>query len=157
MQIEIVYKFIPSNEIDLIQPLWERLRDHHRDRSTYFKSRYEGMTFEQRKADLLKKTEKGQLHIDIAENAADRSVAGYCISSVTGEGSEREGEVDSLFVKNEFRHDGVGDQLMKLSLQWMGSKEVLIKRIIVAEGNEEVFTFYQKHGFYHLFSVLQQK
>lgn len=115
------------------------------------------MTFERRIALLLKKAEKGQLHIDIAENPTERSVVGYCISSVNGDGEEKEGEVDSLFVKDEYRNSGVGGQLMKLSLQWIDSLKAPVKRIIVAEGNEEVFKFYQKFGFYHLSNVLQQK
>jgi diamine N-acetyltransferase len=157
MNCKIRCRNISVQEMDCIGFLWEKLRDHHRMNSTHFKERYSTMTFFKRKNDLLDKLNRGQIHIDIAESIDDESIVGYCISSVKTDCNEKEGDIDSIYVEANYRKHGIGDELLKLSLHWLTEENVLIKKIIVAEGNESVFHFYEKHGFYHLYNVLLQK
>lgn len=135
----------------------EKLRDHHRINSTHFKERYETMSFDKRKSDLLEKAKIGLLQINTVENTPSRIIIGYCVSSIKTECLEKVGEIHSIYVDANFRKLGIGSELIKLSLDWFKIEKVSTKRIIVAEGNEEVFHFYQKYGFYHFSNVLQQK
>ena len=150
---KIIYERIDVQQINLIKNLWEKLRVHHKEKTDYFKERFEQLTFEIRKKVLLEKSESGLLIIDIAKSAENNLVA-YCVSSIDEKG---DGEIDSLFVLEEFRRKKIGDELMKRSLKWFDENKIETRRIVVAQGNEEAFAFYQKFGFYHLFNTLQQK
>ncbi len=46
---------------------------------------------------------------------------------------------------------------MKKSLKWMENYGVKDKRIGVGEGNEDVFSFYKRYGFYPKATILAQK
>jgi|AGTN01.2.fsa_nt_gi hypothetical protein len=52
----VKYVELGPESIDLIQPLWEGLNEHHLVRSSNFRGHYEQMTFEARKKDLLKRS-----------------------------------------------------------------------------------------------------
>jgi diamine N-acetyltransferase len=151
-------KYIRTDKsgIDQIKDLWEGLCRHHLDRSTSFKERYATMTFESRKKDLLKKLGEGEVILEIAMDSYLNRKIGYCLSIVTVH-QEPEGEIESLFIDSAYRGKGIGDVFMKHALEWLDSKHVKTKRIIVAAGNEEVFPFYEKYGFFHKFSTLEQK
>jgi len=148
---------IDSDDIDLIKTLWEGLRDHHAKNSANFTSRYQKMTFEQRKKNLLVKTIHGKLRIDVAEDQTIEKLVAYCISSVSKEANVITGEIDSIFIDQPYRKKGIGNNLMQLALEWLNSENVSEKKIIVAQGNEDALAFYQKFGFYPLHNVLQQK
>jgi len=103
------YTELGPESIDLIKPLWEQLNQYHLIRSPDFRQHYEQMTFEARKADLLKKE---RLCVLLA--LSDRAPIGYCVCTITGE----TGEIDSIFVQDEYRRSGIGEQLMNLALAW---------------------------------------
>jgi diamine N-acetyltransferase len=145
------------DKIDLIKSLWEGLKEHHRQNTAYFAERYQNSTFEIRKKALLAKTENGKLHIDVAEERTQGRIVAYCVSSVTDEILGGVGEIDSIFIDKDYRKLGIGDRLMKKALDWLDNENVRGKRIVVAQGNESVFDFYRKYGFYHLHHILQQK
>jgi ribosomal protein S18 acetylase RimI-like enzyme len=149
----ITYKRFNSTEIDLIKELWEGLRAHHKEKTEHFKERFENLTFETRKQVLLEKEKKGRLMIDIAMINAGRIIA-YCVSSID---ENKEGEIDSIFVDEQYRKNKIGDELMNRALAWFDDNDVSKRKIVVAQGNEETFRFYAKFGFYHLFSTLHQK
>ncbi len=44
--MNIIYIKLNHNQIDLIKPLWAKLRDHHHELSTNFPERYGAMKFE---------------------------------------------------------------------------------------------------------------
>jgi len=76
---------------------------------------------------------------------------GYCISSIT---KDNEGEIDSIFIEENYRRLGIGDCFMKKALEWMDKQSVKTKRIVIAYGNEEAMAFYSRYGFAPLFTVL---
>ncbi|NJO88099.1 MAG: GNAT family N-acetyltransferase [Chloroflexia bacterium] len=144
---------IDNKDIDLIKELWEALREHHKNQTDHFKQRFENLTFETRKKALLEKSEHGKLIIDIVKINTGK-IIGYCVSSI----DERlNGEIDSILVDEQFRGMKIGEELMARALKWFDENEVETRRIVVAQGNEKAFKFYEKFGFYHLFSTLQQK
>ena len=78
---------------------------------------------------------------------------GYCISTV----NHTVGEIDSLFVEEDYRRHGYGGMLVDHSLSWMKRKGCTTIRVAVADGHESVFGFYQQFGFYPRLTYLQLK
>ena len=66
------------------------------------------------------------------------------------------GEVESLFVEDAYRSEGIGTTLVIRGLAWMDHLGTVRKRVSVGEGNEAAWTFYRKFGFYPRMTVLEQ-
>ena len=152
--MNISYKELNNKDIDLIKPLWENLNSHHHELSTHFPERYKQFTFEERKEEILKKAKNGILKIDIAKDENNDQYIGYCISSIS---KENIGEVDSIYLDEKYRSFGIGNQLMNRALNWMDEKGVKDKRIVVAIGNEEMLSFYEKFDFFPRHIILEHK
>ena len=45
----VAYRTTGIGEIELIRPLWVQLNEYHHTKASYFRTHYEGMTFEDRK------------------------------------------------------------------------------------------------------------
>ena len=89
---------------------------------------------------------------DLATEAKTGKPVGYCVSTV----SEGQGEIDSIYIEEAYRHSGIGDNLMKKAIAWM-DKLLITNRIIeVGAGNEEVFRFYARYNFYPRVTILKQ-
>jgi ribosomal protein S18 acetylase RimI-like enzyme len=148
-------KYTHGNQtlLDEIKPLWEMLNEHHLILSPYFKQHYQTITFEARKAELFKKTGKNQMRIDLATDKATNQHVGYIIASIN---KEKTGEIDSIFVNPNYRGFGIGDALMKKTLEWMDKKKVAAKIVEVSVGNEQAFGFYSRFGFYPRKTLLKQ-
>ncbi len=147
-------KFIDGDEslLDEIGVLWEALNSHHLELSANFKLHYQDITFEKRKADLLKKAAAGKMRVDLAVDENGQNV-GYCVSSLN---QDAIGEVESIFVDADHRRSGIGDSLMKKTLCWLDQQGAVTKIVEVASGNEEAFCFYEKYGFHPRKTLLKQ-
>lgn len=139
--------------LDEVKELWEGLNAHHRVNSKHYADFYSSFTFEARKADLLKKTQNGNLRVEIAIDKEIGQNVGYCISSID-EG--KIGEIESIYILNDYRGMGIGDRLMKNALDWMDEMGAIKRVVTVATGNEQAFGFYEKFGFYPRRTVLEQ-
>jgi RimJ/RimL family protein N-acetyltransferase len=148
---EIEYLEKNQNDLDIIRPLWEKLNTHHITVSKYFKDSRAATTFDMRKKQLMEKSCQGALRIDLARDADTKEFIGYCVTSVN---QEKQGEIESIYVEKDYRLLGIGDSLMTRALGWL--ETVTVKKTIlgVAEGNEGVFAFYQRHNFYPRVTVL---
>ena len=142
-----------KQDLDSIAPLWEKLTEHHRIRSPHFSEHIARRTWKQRKAELLLKSESGGLHVDVAIDSDTREIIGYCVSIVS---SDRQGELESIYVEPKYRQFGIGDQLMQRALSWMNKMQAKTKTLIVGVGNEEVLTFYSRYGFYPKHITVEQ-
>lgn len=149
---EIYYLSGGSELLDEIQPLWEKLNQHHEEISPNFSDEFRVYGFSKRKARLWQKYENGQLRIDIAQTKGKN--IGYLISAITDSGV---GEIESIFVEDEFRGQAVGDELMCRALDWLNEQNVHTKVIDVAMGNERVYPFYARFGFFPRVVKLKQK
>lgn len=129
---------LPIKEIHEIKPLWELLNKTHNDNSNYWKSHFANQTFEKRFAKLTNYADTLILTARV-----DNEIIGYSFSTV----KNGVGELDSIFVKEQYRKTGVGKRLVVQTLNWF--KDNQIKEIVVevAEGNESAFSFYEKLGF----------
>ena len=146
---EITFITGGASFLDEVKELWEELNQIHFEKSVDFKNHYKAFTFATRKESLVRHTENGKLLVVIA--CCNDQRIGYCISSVV----DGIGEIDSIFVKSDYRKSDVGHKLMEISLDWIKSntaKKIIIK---VSVGNEEVFGFYSKYGFAPRLTELQ--
>jgi ribosomal protein S18 acetylase RimI-like enzyme len=130
--------------LDLIQPLWEKLNQHHLNKKSDFKDHYENFTFQERKEVLMEKAHGSSMRVDLVEDKEFGTYVGYCITTIS---IENEGEIDSIYVDEEYRSIGIGDQLMKRSLAWLEKEGVKNKKVVVALGNQESISFYERYGF----------
>jgi diamine N-acetyltransferase len=149
-------KYINGDQslLDTVKPLWEELNIYHCKRSEHFKSHYRAMTFDKRKAAILKKTVGGgELRVDLAVDGATGKEVGYIISSVN---AEKVGEIESVYVNDAYRRMGVGGALMCSALVWMDQKGVVEKLVEVSVGNEVAWGFYGRFGFKPRKTVLKQ-
>ena len=139
--------------LDDIRELWEALNHHHGERASHFKDYYHQFNFAARKVDLMKNMQNSSMRIYICFDEAAQLRAGYCIGSVD---SDLVGEIESIFVLPDYRGLGIGDELMRKSLQWMDKMGAGKITVNVAAGNEQAFGFYEKYGFYPRRTMLQQ-
>ncbi len=149
----IEYHTTDITGLDVIRPLWNRICEHHRIRARTFRAFFEHTTFDDRKAYFVRCAAAGYLRVDLAcDPAAGRSV-GYCVTSLS---ADRTGEIESLYVDEAYRSQGIGTALVRRALAGLDENGSVENRVAVAEGNEEAFPFYRKFGFYPRRTVLEQ-
>jgi len=137
---------IDREDISRIKGLWEALNTHHARKSRHFKDRFEALTFERRFGRLLEKE-----HLVIYAASEGPELVGYCVATE----SDSRGEVDSLYIKDEYRDKELGRKLTEKALSWLEQFECDEVILYVAEGNESVLPFYEKLGFRERYRVLQ--
>lgn len=142
MNITLVEKDI--NEIQCIKPLWEKLNLIHFNNSVYFKSKYENFTFEKRMESINKRAENGILKLHVILNKDTMEYVGYCLSSI----EDNIGEIESIFIEEQYRGYKFGDRLMINALNWFQSNSITNIQINVVYANDKVIPFYQHYGFY---------
>ena len=141
-------------EIELIRPLWVQLNDHHHAMARVFRNHYEQWTFEDRKAYFEKVAAAGSLKLDLAFDSQRDRCVGYCVCSLS---KEKTGEIESIFVDDAYRSQGIGTALVTRALAWLDMNGSVKNRVPVADGNEVAWDFYKKFGFYPRMMVLEQK
>jgi ribosomal protein S18 acetylase RimI-like enzyme len=151
--LKIEYTETDGQRLDLIKDLWEKLNALHKSRSRHYAAHFEGMTFNRRKDDLIKKSADGFLHIGLARDTGTRKLIGYCITSIN---ARKQGEIESIYVEPNYRRQRIGDTLMKKALKWLDGSPVTTRTLVVAAGNEEVIDFYSRYGFYPRVIILEQ-
>ncbi|MGD1120142.1 MAG: GNAT family N-acetyltransferase [Dehalococcoidales bacterium] len=152
--VKITYIHTGEQDLDLIADLWCKLRLHHKERAPeVLKGYFDKVTFDERKSQLLEKSKNGGLLIDLAKDSSTGAVIGYCVSTVN---ENKHGEIESIFIEEPFRRQHIGDHFMQSALKWMDARSVTRKIIGVGAGNEEVFGFYRRYGFYTRVHILTQ-
>ncbi|HOO31850.1 MAG TPA: GNAT family N-acetyltransferase [Thermotogota bacterium] len=136
--MDINYTVLERETIDSFKPLWEKLRDMHAEKSKHFENHFRTFTFEVR-TDALLKAEK--LNLLMARDG--EQPIGYCIATVEG----KKGDIESLYLEKEYRKYGIGNELMKRSIEWIKANNPEEISVTVAAGNEEVLDFYRRFGF----------
>jgi ribosomal protein S18 acetylase RimI-like enzyme len=150
----VLFRTTGFDKIGLIRPLWEQLNEYHHAKASRFREHYEQMTFEDRRAHFCRLHEPGHFRLDLVQDKKTTRIIGYCVSSVS---ADKTGEIESLFVDQEFRSAGIGTDLVTRGLGWMDSLGAVRKRVSVGDGNESAWAFYRKFGFYPRMTVLEQK
>lgn len=149
--------------LDAMQELWEGLNQHHESVSEFFADHFQTADFSARKAYLLEKTRDGELRLFLAlphmnDAGSEPKPVGYCVASLLEEeDGGRPGEIESIFVHENYRRMGAAHQLMTSALQWLDDNGATSKCISVVWGNEQAWPFYRKYGFYPRMARLVQK
>jgi ribosomal protein S18 acetylase RimI-like enzyme len=85
-------------------------------------------------------------------------IVGYCVSSVSGgadsagcqsagsHAAEQVGEIDSLFVLDEFRGRGIGTELVRRALVWLRGREPGKIIVVALAENVAATEFYKRFG-----------
>ncbi len=150
----IEYRTTDIREIELIQPLWIQLNEYHHEKAKAFRQHYERMTFEDRKRYFENLSLTGSLMVDLATDTTAGRYVGYCVSSLS---KDHMGEIESVFVEERFRSQGIGSALVTRALSWLAANGSARNRVSVGDGNEGAWIFYRKFGFYPRMTVLEQK
>jgi len=135
------YIDIAYNDICLIKDLWEKNRIYHETSSEYFGHAYRDICFEDR-MEKFQSFDDAMLKITICKE--NKSVIGYCISTIT----ETVGELVSIHVDASERGRGIGQNLVRIHLAWMGDNECKDIGVTVSQENDATIDFYKKMGFY---------
>jgi ribosomal protein S18 acetylase RimI-like enzyme len=154
MTRKLEFKCITVDDLDLIKPLWEDLKKHHALISPHFKEEYHDKCFDDRKEELLKKSSRGNILIEIISDCESDCCVGYCISSLNDQGK---GEIDSIYLKKEYRNLGLGKEMVKRAMEWMERQDTDELKIVVAVGNEDLLPFYSSFNFFPRHLILEKK
>ena len=148
----ITYSVTGIKDLKKIEPMWKMLTRYLEKQSTLHKSDFQNKVFEDRFAPFFEKTKNGKYRIVIAsKNGID---VGYCVSSIT---KDSIGEIDSIYLHNDYRKQGVGEHLMNDALRFFDENNTKKEILSVSEGNEDVIQFYGKFGFQTRYYVLKRK
>lgn len=142
---QIVFGEYGVDGLSLIEPLWTRLRDHHARVAQHFRYEQEFRTFAERCQELQEKNRGRAMLVHIARETGAGEVIGYCVSSAA---PGDYGEVESIYVHPSYRVHKVGTTFMERASSWMQEVGVTGSRVMIFEGNEEVFPFYARFGFH---------
>lgn len=148
-------EYIEGNHslLDEIAPLWDQLNRYHVRVSTYFSDAYATNTFETRRKQLTDKARSGRLCIVLARDRDKNECVGYCVASIMEDGT---GEIDSLFVDNDYRGQDIGSKLTEMALAWLNRNQAWSRFVVVAHGNDRVLDFYRKFNFYPRSYILRE-
>lgn len=138
----------PLTQAERIRHLWEKLNTLHHDSSVYFKRRFADFTFDERIVNLQMKNDVKIFTADLSEEAI-----GYSLCSIEGV----TGEIDSLFVHEQYRKKGIGDLLMQEALKWLEKHGANNIKVSVVCGNDSALHFYARHGLYPRLILLEKR
>jgi len=138
--------------LEYVSPLWDKLNNHHKNKSINFKEKYEKLSFKERSNGFLI-PKKDNININLVKDKDKKIYVGYCISTIN---NGLVGEVSSLYIEPEYRTYGIGDELIKRAIKWLDDNNVNKKIIGVAVGNEDVLKFYERLGFRSRTIILEQ-
>lgn len=154
MSKKLEFKIISCEDLDMVKPLWENLKNHHASASPHFQEKYHTANFEDRKKELLKKSSQCNMRVEVISDCDTDCFVGYCISSIDDEGK---GEIDSIYLKTPYRNLGLGKEMVKRAMEWMESQDTDELQIVVAVGNEDLLPFYSSFNFFPRHLILEKK
>ena len=149
----LAYWVLGANDLEVIRPLWEKLRAHHSPLLSGFPGAMPPFDFAPRKNEILAKVAADKIRIELVSQSSNLADIAYCVSTISADGR---GEVDSMFVEESFRGRGIGSELVRRALAWMDGMGTSSKFVTVAHANEAALEFYQRLGFLPRTVLLQQ-
>jgi diamine N-acetyltransferase len=151
--VRVSYSEGGAELLDAVGGLWLQLNRHHLERMPRFSGQYAGKTFPARKKEILVKAAGGELRVFLAFLPDELYPKGYCVGLIS---AQRVGEIESIYVQEECRDQGIGRELLRRTWNWMDLRSVVSKRVEVAWGNREALGFYEKLGLYPRRVVLER-
>lgn len=142
--MELTFRQGGAEQFGIIEPLWKELNEHHARLASHNQEHYRALTFGQRRSMIEKQAVPGKIMIETV-SLPEPKIAAYCISLVDHNGR---GELASIFVAEDLRSRGIGQQMVEHALAWMeqnGSKDIIVT---VLPENDSALRFYQRFGFF---------
>lgn len=142
---------IEASELDLIEPLWNALREHHSSVTPDL-----GAPRPRRESWLRRRRQyeawlaDPEAFVLLAERQG--AVVGYAMAQVrdgspTWPLSERAGEIETLSVLPGERGSGIGAALLEAVRDELGTKGITEVSLHAVSTNSEAIRFYERHGF----------
>ncbi|WP_281613385.1 GNAT family N-acetyltransferase [Flammeovirga sp. SubArs3] len=128
--------------IDEVDFLWKKLYAHHHFLRHQIHIEPSDSDWVRRKNKLKDKA----CDLIVLTVKTELQLLGYLIASVHRL-DPSVGEVESLYVEEEYRGEGLGTQLMHEAMSWFNYKNVKVRKLAVGIENETVVEFYRKQGF----------
>ena len=150
-KIDIRYEHGGKELVSATKEMWIKLTKYHEDNSNHFKSVFRSITFEKRTKKLM--LEELKVYVQIAVDVNINKYIGYIISSYDNTGN---GEIESLYIDSDYRGNKIGEIFMTKSIEWLDENNANKIIIGVAAGNEKVYDFYEKFGFYPKVAILER-
>jgi ribosomal protein S18 acetylase RimI-like enzyme len=142
---------IGVNELDLIEPLWNALREHHSSVTPNLgppRSRRE--SWQRRRGQYEEWLANPEAFVLLAERDAEQ--VGYAMvhvreGSPTWPLSERAGEIETLSVLPSERGNGTGTALLQAVREELRTRGITELSLHVMHTNKDAIRFYERHGF----------
>ena len=151
--MSLTYRQIQPQQLNLIEPLWDKLRLIHLEDSKNFKEHFVKLTFEERCKEFYQMSPYN-IRITIVEDK-EREIIAYSIATINQE--KKNGKIESIFVGSDIRKNGIGTNLMEDMIFWMEKNNCSNLELSVVAGHEKVFKFYEKFGFYPRVTYMSRK
>lgn len=151
---ELIFEEFDRSGLSLVEELWNQLRIYHASHARHFSDQLQARSFSERCQEILKTNDCREILVHLARVKIQGPYVGFCVTSAeVGD----YGEIESIYVKPEYRSMGIGTVFLNRALSWMEQTGVSEYRVGVAEGNEQSFRFYERFGFYPRRHVLVRK
>lgn len=140
---DVCYDILDRKDINLIRPIWDRLRLFTVEMTTHHKRYFRELDFDDNTRKFKKADAK--VRFDIARDGKGGPIIGFSACLIDGDNI---GEFVHFFVDEAYRNKGVGKTLMKRSLEWFreqGPKDI---QIFTAYENDPAVSIYKEFGFY---------
>ena len=138
---------VDMEHIDRIRPLWEKLIQANAANSPYFADYYGTFEFEIRKGFLQEKLDNGAaMYTAVLVDREKKQDAGFV--TVTYNRDTSFGEIEMLYLLEEYRGQGMGKKLFKMALSCLDINCIRDRKLCVTYGNEAVLRLYESFGFY---------
>ncbi|MGA9876424.1 MAG: GNAT family N-acetyltransferase [Solirubrobacteraceae bacterium] len=148
---ECEIRLIGAGELDLIEPLWNALREHHSSVTPELgPPRSRAQSWERRRRQYEQWLAEPEAFVLIAERAGEP--VGYAMvrvreGSPTWPISERAGEIETLSVLPGERGQGTGTELLEAVRAELGVRGATELALHVMATNSDAIRFYERHGF----------
>jgi len=142
---------IDSTELDLLEPLWNALREHHSSVTPHLgEPRPRRESWQRRRRQYAAWLAGSEAFALLAQRSG--APVGYAMVHVR-EGSptwpvgERAGELETLSVVPEERSRGTGSALLQAVRSELAARGIAEVSLLAIAGNEQAIRFYERHGF----------
>jgi diamine N-acetyltransferase len=132
---------IGTGSIDIIEPMWVLLNEMHKEFDRRIMQPVRTTTWPERREQLIGKS-GFKVNIELLYEKKNR--IGYCYSTIDRDGI---GEVESVFIDEQFRSRGFGELLMESALSFFEQNRAADIKIWVHPANTRAMSFYWRFGF----------
>jgi ribosomal protein S18 acetylase RimI-like enzyme len=140
--------------LGLVRPMWEHLNLMNIDRSVYFEDHFKELDFETRMQPVISKGRKGASLVILAFDDDRKENIGYCVATID---PDHIAEIDSIFVMELYRNEGIGGRMLDAAIKWIDAFPVKETVLSVTFGNEDAPRFYERHGFHPRKTIFERK